>query len=428
MRQIILVFAVVLLSAAANAQPSTKTFDMYVVDTEGGHAVLFVSPTGESILEDTGNPGTRDTDRIMEVIKAAGVKQIDHLIITHYHVDHIGGLEDLANRIEIKHYIDHGPTVEEREQVRDFQAKYAALYSKVKHTVVKPGDKIPLGPVDVTVVTSAKQVIKKPLKGGGIPNPACAEFKARDDSDTEAENMQSVGVVYTYGKYRSVDLGDFTFNAEEQLMCPVNPIGHVSLFITSHHGINQSNSVALVHGLAPQVAIMHNSTRKGGALSTMNALWTSPGLQNLWQLHWAYAAGLEFNTPGLFIANVEDPATVAGVITGAIPAGFGGVGGGRGARGGARGGPGAPPAAGAAPGGPGGGPGGPGRPGGGPGGGPGGPGGGPGGPGGGPGGFGGGRGGHTGPAFYIKVSAHADGSFTVTNTRNNFSKTYQPTR
>jgi competence protein ComEC len=398
---------VVLLSAAANAQTSAKTFDMYVVDTEGGHAVLYVSPTGETLLEDTGNPGTRDTDRIMEVINAAGVKQIDHLILTHYHVDHVGGLEELAKRIPIMHYIDHGPTVEEREQVRDFQAKYAELYSKAKHTVVKPGDKIALGPVDVTVVTSAQQVIKKPLPGGGIPNPACAEFKARDDSDTQAENKQSVGVVYTYGKYRSVNLGDFTFNEEEQLMCPVNPIGHVSLFLTSHHGINQSNSVALVHGLAPQVAIMHNSTRKGGALTTMNALWTSPGLQDLWQIHWAYAAGLDYNTPGLFIANVEDPATVAGVITGTIPGGMGGVGGGRGPGGP----PGGPPAAGAPPQGAqgaappaGGRPGGPG------------------------GGFGGGRGGHTGQAFYFKVSAHADGSFTVLNTRNNFSKTYTPSK
>src|SRR6185437_4193608 len=207
MRKLIPILAVVLLSAAANAQPPKKTFDMYIVDTEGGHSVLFVSPTGESLLEDTGNPGGRDVDRIMEVIKAAGVKQIDHLIITHYHVDHVGGLEDLAKRIEIKHYIDHGPTVEQPEQVRGFQAMYAGLYSKVKHTVAKPGDKIPLGPVDVTVVTSARQVIRKPLPGGGIPNPACAEFKARDDSDTQAENMESVGVVYTYGKYRSVDLG-----------------------------------------------------------------------------------------------------------------------------------------------------------------------------------------------------------------------------
>jgi beta-lactamase superfamily II metal-dependent hydrolase len=413
------VFGIVLLISAANAQTSAKTFDMYVLDVEGGHAVLYVSPTGETLLEDTGNPGTRDVDRIMEVINAAGAKQIDHLIITHYHVDHVGGLEELAKRIPIKHYIDHGATVEEREQVKDFQAKYAELYSKARHTVVKPGDKISLGAVDVTVVTSAKQVIKQPLPGGGIPNAACAEFKARDDSDTQAENKQSVGVVYTFGKYRSVNLGDFTFNEEEQLMCPVNPIGHVSLFLTSHHGINQSNSVALVHGLAPTVAIMHNSSRKGGALTTMQALWSSPGLQDVWQIHWAFSAGLEYNTPGLFIANLDDAATIAGVITGAIPVSPSGFGGG--GRGAGRG-PGGPPAAGATP------QGGAGNAGAPPAGaagvplatGPGGPGGGP----GGPGGFGGGRGGHNGPAFYFKVSARPDGSFTVTNTRNNFSKTY----
>jgi len=405
MRQLhLFALGILFVSAAANAQPSAKTFDMYVIDTEGGHAVLYVAPTGETLLEDTGNPGGRDVDRIMEVINAAGVKQIDHLIITHYHVDHVGGLEELAKRIEIKHFIDHGPTVEEREQVRDFQAKYAELYSKAKHTIAKPGDKIPFGPVEVQVVTSAKQVIKTPLKGGGIPNPACAEFKARDDSDTQAENKQSVGVVYSYGKYRSVNLGDFTFNEEQALMCPTNPIGHVSLFLTSHHGINQSNSAALVHGLAPTVAIMHNSTRKGGALTTMQALWTSPGLQDLWQLHWAYASGLDYNTPGLFIANPEEPATVAGVITGAIPAGFGGVGRGPG--------PGGPPAAGASPQTPAGTPP-PAVPAGGR----------PGGLGGGP-----GRGGHTGPAFYFKVSARSDGSFTVTNTRNNFSKTYNASK
>ncbi len=425
MRQVyLLVFGFLLVTAAANTQPSAKTFDMYVVDADGGHLVLYVSPTGETLLEDTGNPGTRDTDRIMEVINAAGVKQIDHLILTHYHVDHVGGLEELAKRIPIKHYIDHGPSAESREQVRDFQAKYAELYTKAKHTVVKPGDKIPFGPVNITVVTSAAQVIKTKLPGGGIPNPECADFKARNDSDTELENHQSVGVVYDYGKFRSVNLGDFTYNLEEKLMCPVNPIGHVSLFLVSHHGINQSNSFALVHGLAPTVAIMHNSSRKGGALTTMQALWTSPGLQDLWQLHWAYAAGIEYNTPGLFIANLDDPATIAGVVTGAIPAGFGGVGGGRGRGPGAPPPAGAPPAAGApaagatpagaaspqapvgaaAPGAPAGG-----RPGGF-------------GPGSGP-----GRGGHT-PAFYIKVSAHSDGSFTVTNTRNNFSKTYHATK
>ena len=315
--------------AIAQNQPS-KTFDMYVIDTEGGHAVLYVSPTGESLLEDTGNPGTRDPDRIMEAIHAAGVTQIDHLILTHYHIDHVGGLAELAKRISIKHFIDHGATVEAREQVPDFQKNYAELYNAAKHTVVKPGDKIPFAGVDV---------------------------KPRDETHVDPENPQSVGVVYTFGKYRTVNLGDYTWNAEEKLMCPNNPIGKVDLYLTSHHGIDQSGSPALVHGLEPEVAVMHNSTRKGGAVQTMQMLYTSPGLENVWQLHWAYAAGLEWNTPGVFIANIEEPEVVAGVLT-KTPLG--------------------------------------------------------------------GRGGHnTGPAYWIKVSARADGSFTVTNTRNNFSKTYR---
>jgi beta-lactamase superfamily II metal-dependent hydrolase len=373
-----LALGLALFSVAGNAQnQSAKTLDMYVVDTEGGHAVLYVSPAGESLLEDTGNPGGRDTGRIMAVIEAAGVKQIDHLILTHYHVDHVGGLEELAKRIPIKHFIDHGATVEPREQVPGFQKMYAAMYATAKHTVVKPGDKIPFAGVEATVVTAAGEVIKIPLPGGGKPNPACADFKPRDESHVDPENPQSVGVVYTFGKFRTINLGDYTWNAEEKLMCPSNPIGKVDVYLTSHHGIDQSGSPALVHGLQPEVAVMHNSAYKGGAVQTMQVLYTSPGLEDVWQLHWAYAAGLEFNAPGLFIANLEDPAAIAAFLTRQA---------------------GGPPQAGAAPA--------PGR-----------------GPGG-FGGFGGGRGGHTGPAFWIKVSAHADGSFTVTNTRNNFSKTY----
>jgi len=399
-----------MVGTAQNRAP--KTFDIYFIDVEGGHSTLYVSPSGETLLEDTGSPGMRDPDRIMEVLNAAGVKQIDHLIVTHYHSDHVGGLEELAKRIPIKQFIDHGATIEPREQVAGFQKMYADLYAKAQHTVVKPGDKIPFAGVDATVVTSATQVIKTPLPGGGIPNPACADFKPRDESRVDPENPLSVGVVYTFGKFRTINLGDFTWNIEQTLMCPTNPIGHVDLYITSHHGIDQSGSAALVHGLQPRVAVMHNSLGKGGAIQTMNVLHTSPGLEDIWQLHWANAAGLEQNSPGLYIANIEDPANVAAIITRVPGGGRQGAGPGPGmAPGGPppavtaatpppAGVPGAPVAAGA--------PATPGAP--------------P--PGGRGGGFGGGRGGHTGPAFWIKVSAQADGSFTVTNTRNNFSKTY----
>ena len=387
--------ALALVAPAAFAQAkSAKTLDIYYIDTEGGLAALYVSPTGESLLTDTGNPGGRDTDRIMEVLNGAGIKQIDHMVLTHYHSDHVGGLEELAKRIPIKHYIDHGAPTDPREQVAGFQAMYAELQTKAEHTVVKPGDKIPFGGANVIVVTSAGKTLKTPIAGApgaGKPNPECADFKPRDESRVDPDNHQSIGLVISAGKFRTVNLGDFTYNREQELMCPNNPIGTVDVYMTSHHGIDQSGSPALVHGLRPRVAVMNNSSRKGGAIPTMQTLFTSPGLEDIWQLHWAYAAGLELNAPSLFIANVEDPATMANVLLNPPPT-FG-QGPGRGPGAGAP--SAAPPAM----------PGAPPTP--------------PAGRG------GGGRGGHiSGPAYLIKVSAQADGSFTVTNTRNNFTKTY----
>jgi len=402
--------ALALLPATGGAQPKPdKSLDIYFVDTEGGLAALYVSPIGESLLMDTGNPGGRDTDRIMEALNSAGVKQIDYMVLTHYHSDHVGGLQELAKRIPIKHFIDHGPPTDPREQVPGFQAMYAELAAKADRTTVKPGDKIPFAGVSVIVVTSAGQVLKTPIAGApgaGKPNAECADFKPRDESRVDPDNHQSIGVVISLGKFRTVNLGDFTYNREQELMCPNNPIGTVDLYMTSHHGIDQSGSPVLVHGLRPRVAVMNNSARKGGAIPTMQTLHTSPGLEDIWQLHWAYAAGLEFNSPSLFIANVEDAATMANVLLNPPPT-FG-----QGPPRGAGPGPGAaapppPPPSGAMPAAPPAGAPGSGVPGPPP-----------------PGRMGGGRGGHTGPAFLIKVSAQADGSFTVTNTRNNFSKTY----
>jgi beta-lactamase superfamily II metal-dependent hydrolase len=368
--------AIGFLAAVGSAQTKPgQTLDFYFIDTEGGLSALYVSPLGEAMLIDTGNPGGRDTDRIMETLNSAGVKQIDQMVLTHYHTDHVGGLQELAKRIPIKHFIDHGAPTDPREQIAGFQAMYAEMAAKTGHTVVKPGDKIPFAGTDVVVVTSAGQTLKTPIKGApgaGRPNPACADFKPRDESRVDPDNHASIGIVISYGKFRTINLGDFTYNREQQLMCPNNPIGTVDVYMTSHHGIDQSGSPALVHGLRPRVAIMTNSTRKGGAIPTMMTLYTSQGLEDVWQLHWAYAAGLELNAPSLFIANVEDAETMARVLLNPPPT-FG--------QEPARG-SGAPPPPAA------------------------------------------GRAGHSGPAFLIKVSAQVDGSFTVTNTRNNFSKTY----
>jgi len=366
------------------------SLEIYVVDTEGGKAALWVAPGGQSLLIDSGNPGNRDLDRLMAAINDAGVKQIDFLISTHYHVDHIGGLQELAKRIPIGHFIDHGPSVEEREQVQGFQAAYAELYGKAKHMVVKPGDKVPITGLDWRIVTSAGKALKTPLPGGGKPNPECAKFTPKEMSN-EDDNGQSVGSVVTLGQFRLVDLGDLLWNREQELMCPNNPVGTVDLYLVTHHGLDQSGSPVLVHALQPRVAVMQNGTRKGAGTQAMPTMRTSPGLEDIWMLHWSYGAGIEQNSAGVFIANVEDNATIAGILT--SPPGQGGPG---------RGGP--APAAGSAasptPGAT---------------------------PQAQPPQQGAGRGNapaaHS-PAYYIKISARPDGSFTVTNSRNGFSKTY----
>jgi beta-lactamase superfamily II metal-dependent hydrolase len=423
--------------SAQTPQPAAaakgKTLDIYVADTEGGKAALFVSPTGQTLLIDSGNPGERDLTRILAMLSDAGVTKLDYLLSTHYHVDHIGGLQELSKRIPIGTYIDHGPNTEPKEQVQNFSTSYDEFRGTAKRIIAKPGDRVPITGLDWRIVTSAGAVLKTALPGAGKPNPACAGFEKRPEPATPDDNAASVGSVVTFGQFKLIDLGDLLWNKEGELMCPNNPVGTVDLYMVTHHGLAQSNSDALIQGVRPRVALMQNGTRKGGAVPVFESLRKSPGFEDVWQLHWAYAAGIEHNAPGVFIANVDDPATIAGVLT-APAGGRGGPGGrGGGAPGGAPGGaagaaaqggapaaaptPGAaasatpatspagapqgaaqPPAAGGAAPAPGGGRGG---------------------------GFGGGGAAAHTPAYYIKVSAQSDGTFTVTNTRNGFSKTYQ---
>src|ERR1700736_4582949 len=167
-----------LLPALLTAQASPRrTLDIYFIDAEGGQATLYVAPSGPALLVDAGNPGGRDTDRIMAVLQEAGVTTLDYLLLTHYHVDHIGGVQELANRIPIRHFIDHGASVEPNGQVCGFQQAYAELYGKAGHTIVKPGDKLPIAGVDWYIVSAGGKALTKPLPGAGKPNPGCASFK-----------------------------------------------------------------------------------------------------------------------------------------------------------------------------------------------------------------------------------------------------------
>src|SRR5947208_3427026 len=281
MRASITSLVVALAVVCAVAQTRTaRTLDIYVVDVEGGNATLFVAPSGGSVLIDTGNggaAGSRDAGRIMAAVKDAGLSQIDHLITTHWHGDHFGGMCEPSWRIPIRQFIDHGPTVEPQPASTAFlQDVYPSLYAKGTHTIAKPGDRIPVAGLDWRVVASAGQMIKTPLPGAGRSNPYCA-------------------------------------------------------------------------GFAPQAA------------DAIKILYTAPGMEDLWQMHFSLLSGQEYTVPGVFIANpIDDQPAALPVASMPPPAGAGAP----------------PPPA------------------------------------------------HNGPAYWIKVSAQADGSFTVTNARNRFSKTY----
>ena len=309
---IAVVAAIALFSPVLPAQ-SQKALGVYFIDVEGGQSTLFVSPSGESLVVDTGWPGTRDAGRIADVAKLAGVSKIDYLVITHYHSDHAGGVVELASRLPIRNFVDHGPSQEETRNVPQNYAAYLTVREKGQHILVKPGDKIPIQGLDVQVVSSAAETVAKPLPGAGAANPLCAAFKSKDeeaDPLLAGENKQSVGMVISYGKFRLADFGDLTWNKEHDLACPTNLIGAVDVYVVTHHGQDISSLPMLVHAMRPRVAVMDNGAKKGAAPATFDTLKKSPGLADLWQLHYAVDAG-ERNMPEQFIANLGTGGTAA---------------------------------------------------------------------------------------------------------------------
>ena len=334
-----------LLTVGVSPAPRTRdALEIYVIDVEGGKSTLVVSPSGESMLIDTGNIGDgaqRDADRIMAAVADAGLQRIDHLVTTHWHRDHVGAMASIANRIPIQEFIDHGPNVQPDPPIDTFLRRtYPGLYHRSTHIVVRAGDTIPIAGLDVRVVTSAGATIQAPLPGAGDPNSLCTGV--RPPAADKTENGQSIGLHLVFGRFRVLDLGDVTINQEFALMCPDNRIGAVDLFMVSHHGLPSSNSKVLVHALNARVAIMNNGIHRGGEPQVMEVLHSAPGLQDLWQLHASQLTGQDYAVPGVFIANLEAPI-------------------------------------------------------------------------------------HNGPAHSLKVSALSDGSFSVTNTRNGFTKLYGAT-
>lgn len=305
---------------AATFAHAAKTLDVYFVDVEGGQATLIVTPSKESILVDTGWPGFngRDAGRIQAAAKAAGVKKIDYLVLTHYHTDHAGGITQLLEKLPVKTFVDHGPNRETSKGAGELSAAWDKAVSTGQHLVVKPGDKLPLKGVDVQVVTADGNAISSPINGGGAANSFCGGKTFPED---KSENARSTGILLTYGKFKMLDIGDLTSQKELELVCPNNRLGKIDLYLTTHHGLNTSNAQPIVHALAPRVAIMNNGAKKGGNPEAWQIIRSSPGLEDLWQLHFAVAGGKENNAADSFIANIDEACEGKYLKTSAMPDG-----------------------------------------------------------------------------------------------------------
>jgi beta-lactamase superfamily II metal-dependent hydrolase len=361
---LVLIVAALVMPSVTARTLDRKTFDIYFIDVEGGQATLFVSPSGESLLVDAGNPGDRDADRIAATAKQAGVTRIDYLVVTHYDGDHVGGVKDGSDGLPIRAFVDYGTrmpppgaprlTPDAQANVDRLDERYQEARAKGRHIEVNAGDRVPIQGLDVRVVSSKGAVITKPLAGGAAPNPLCRDFVPHP-LDT-SENIYSVGIVISaFGRFRMLDLGDLTWNTEHNLVCPNNLLGTMDVYLTTHHGLARSGPLALVHAIRPRVAIMNNGPRKGDSRETWDTLKSSPGLADIWQLHFSVErpanprseetgqpGGKDLNAPEAFIANLGDaPLTHA-------------------------------------------------------------------------------------PVYPLKISVRSDGSFTVTNTRNGYSKEYTP--
>ena len=288
----------------AHAGQSDKRLDIYWIDTEGGAAVLFVTPAGESVLIDTGNPGERDPARIVKAVQGAGLKAIDHLVTTHYHSDHFGGASAVAKVIPIRNVYDNGDKNPAREKP---PADYLAMPVE-KRIVINPGDIISLRAADGTprlemkCIATRKQFIEPPT--GAPQNPLCGTVQGKPQDLTD--NANSIVLLLSFGDFRSYHGGDLTWNMESKLVCPVNLVGEVDLYQVTHHGMDTSNNPVVIKSLRPTIAVMNNGTTKGGGPETMAALKTTDSVKAIYQSHKVLRPDAKENAPDEYIANLPE--------------------------------------------------------------------------------------------------------------------------
>lgn len=303
-------------------KPVRRTLEMYFIDTEGGAATLIVTPAGESVLIDAGwaDADRRDANRIRQAMQQAGVTGIDHLIATHYHRDHYGGIPDLRRLVTIKRFYDHGKMTSMTEDAQ-FAERYAAYQSAAKGqtTTLKSGDTISLKnaagapPLKLLCVAANAEVIS----GKSSANPECASATRQEDT---SENGRSVALLLSWGGFKFLNLADLTWPISQRLICPANYIGEVDLYQVTHHGGDVNNNPVLLRSLRPTVAIMINGPRKGGHPDTIKWLQETSSLKALYQLHRNVQTAVEQNAPAAFIANLDEQPDAAHMISVSVDA------------------------------------------------------------------------------------------------------------
>jgi competence protein ComEC len=298
-----------------NGDERDKRLDFYFIDVEGGAATLIVTPTGESLLIDSGYPDNngRDRDRILNVARdVAKRSQLDHAAVTHWHLDHYGNHAALSTEIKIQNFWDRGIPAELAED-RSFPDRIFAYRAAAqnKSQTLKAGDTLPLKtgetPLDVKIVTASREVIPNV----GEPNPFAElhEPQPRDPSD----NAASLSFLLKFGDFKFLCCGDLTWNVEAKLMMPNNPLGKVDLFMVTHHGLPTSNNPVLVRAIDPVVAVMCNGPTKGGHRDTIATLRQCESLKDLYQLHRNVTLKEDEQTPPEFIANSGQTAGCQGI-------------------------------------------------------------------------------------------------------------------
>jgi len=323
MRARILVVAALLATTVAIARSQgVRPLAVYWIDVEGGAATLIVTPSGESLLVDAGNPGGRDPGRIVKTATEAGVKRIDHLVVTHLHGDHFGGVAELSSLLPIGTLYENGiENAPEQERSQKTIPDYKAAKVE-KRVVVQPGDFIRLGqtagaaPIRVRVL-AARQKLASTERGRA--NAAICREATPKPVDT-SDNANSIVMLFEQGPFRMFLGGDTTWNVEEKLVCPEDRVGPVDVYQSVHHGLDLSNNPVLVHTLQPHVVVFNNGARKGfekGAVATVKA---TPSVQAIYQVHRALYEGAQ-NTDDARIANRDQECKGEGIAMTVSPDG-----------------------------------------------------------------------------------------------------------